>query len=156
MGDAQHKKCFLSSAVLFAARFAAKTSDVPVEIAEVSMKFGADFARDTRPAPAETVQKSPEGVARPARHVHCFCAPLPRLVRAFGAKIAQFVGRNSRDFACNFFFALLRASGRKRKRRPIQKHKSSLRGRCTTCAASVDPFGVVCRAFCRRNFRLFG
>ena len=88
--------------MLLAARFAAKTFDFSVEIAEVSMKFGADFAHDTRAALAETVQKSQEGVARPARHVHCFCAPLPRLVRAFGAKIAQFFGRNSRDFACNF------------------------------------------------------
>ena len=98
--DAQH---FLSSAVCSAASFAAKTRDFLVDIAKVSIKFGANFVRDTRRAPAETVQKSQEGVARPARHVHCFCAPLPRLVRAFGAKIAQFVGRNSRNFACNFW-----------------------------------------------------
>ena len=88
--------------MLFAAHFAAKASDFLVEIAEVSLKFGADFARDTRAALAETVQKSQGGVAGSARHVHCFCAPLPRLVRASGAKIAQFCGRNSRDFACKF------------------------------------------------------
>ena len=98
----QHAQRLLSSAVLLAARFAAKTSDFSVEIAEVSMKFGADFARDTRAALAETVQKSQGGVARPARHVHCFCEPFLRLTRAFGAKTAQFFGRNSRDFACKF------------------------------------------------------
>ena len=47
---AQHVQRLLSSAVLFAAHFAAKTSDFLAEIAEVSMKFGADFAHDTLPA----------------------------------------------------------------------------------------------------------
>ena len=89
--------------MLFAAHFAAQTFDFLAEIAEVSMKFGADFACDTRAALAETVQKSQGGVARPARHLNCFCAPLPRFVRAFGAKIAQFFGRNSRDFVHVFF-----------------------------------------------------
>ena len=76
--------------MLCAAHFAAETSDCLAEIAEVPMKFGADFAHDTRAALAETVQKSQGGVARPARHVQCFCAPLSCLARAFGAKIAQF------------------------------------------------------------------
>ena len=56
----QHDQRLLIAAVLFAAHFAAKTSDFLVEIAEVSMKFGADFARDTRAALAKTVQKSQE------------------------------------------------------------------------------------------------
>ena len=70
------------------------------------MNFGAHFARDTRPAPAETVQKSQDGAARPAKEMklmNCVCAPLPRVARSFGAKTAQFFGRNSRDFARKFF-----------------------------------------------------
>ena len=85
MDHAQYELRLLSSAVLLATRFAAKTFDFSVEIAEVSMKLGADFARDTRPAPAETVQKSNDEVARPARHVHCFCALFLSFVRARSA-----------------------------------------------------------------------
>ena len=66
------------------------------------MKFGADFARNTCPVPAESVQKVQEDVARPIKHVYCFCAPLFRLAHAFGAKTARFFDRNSRDFACKF------------------------------------------------------
>ena len=98
--DAQH---FLSSAVCSAASFAAKTRDFLVDIAEVSMKFGANFVRDTRRAPAETVQKSQEGAAQVSKHLKRFCAPLPRAARTFRAKIAQFFGRNSRDFARKIF-----------------------------------------------------
>ena len=114
MDAVQHDQRLLIAAVLFAAHFAAKTSDFLVEIAEVSMKFGADFAHDTRAALAETVQKSQEGVARPARHVQCFCALLSRRARAFGAKIAQFCGRSSRDFERKFlnFRALAAANAR--------------------------------------------
>ena len=152
---AQHAQRLSSSALLFAAHFAAKTSEFLTEIAEVPMKFGADFAHDTRAALAETVQKSQEGVARPARYVQCVCEPLPRLVRAFGAKIAQFFGRNSRDFACNFLHFSAPAAANASADR-FKKHGSSLRGRFTTCAAFVELCGVVCRAFCRKNFRIFG
>ena len=90
--DAQH---FLSSVVCSAACFAAKTRDFLVDIAKVSIKFGANFVRDTRRAPAETVQKSQEGAARVSKHLKCFCAPLPRAARTFRAKIAEFFGRKS-------------------------------------------------------------
>ena len=67
------------------------------------MNFGAHFARDTRPAPEGTVQKSQDGAARVSKHLKCFCAPLLRVARTFRAKIAQFFGRNSRDFARKIF-----------------------------------------------------
>ena len=67
------------------------------------MKFGAHFARDTRPAPAEPLQKSQEGAEWPAKEMDCVCAPLPRVARSLDAKTAQFFGRNSRDFARKFF-----------------------------------------------------
>ena len=92
-----------SSAVCSFACFAGKTRDFSVDVAKVSMNFGAHFARDTRPAPAETVQKSQDGAARPAKEMDCVCAPLPRVARSLDAKTAQFFGRNSRDFARNFF-----------------------------------------------------
>ena len=75
--------------MLLAARFAAKTSDFYVEIAEVSMKFGADFARDTRPAPSEIVQTLRACAARRVRRVCCFCARGLRVERSFGTEVAQ-------------------------------------------------------------------
>ena len=102
MDASQDVQRFLSSAVCSAACFARKTRDFSVDVAKVSMKFGAHFARDTRPAPAETVQTSQEGAAWPAKEMDCVCGPLPLVARSFDAKTPQFCGRNSRDFARKF------------------------------------------------------
>ena len=99
MDAQQDLKRVLSSAVCSAACFAGKTRDFSVDVAKVSMKFGAHFARDTRPSNAETKQKSQEGAAWSAKEMDCVCGPLPLVARSFDAKTAQFCGRNSRDFA---------------------------------------------------------
>ena len=70
-----------------------------VEIAEVSTNFNAIFARETRPAPAEPLQKLQACAAKRVKHMNNFCAPFSRVARTFGTEIAQFCGRNSRDLA---------------------------------------------------------
>ena len=150
----QKKICRFCGALrcFFCSRICSPKSRMLGETAQISMKFDAIFTRDTRPAPSETMQKSQEGVARPATT----CA---LLLRTFVAPCARVRRRNCAVFRLKFarfcvqIFEFSRASGRKCTCRPIQKHGSSLRGRFKTCAAFAELCGVACRAFCRKDFR---
>ena len=95
----QHLQRLLSSAVFFRREICGLNFRFSVEIAEVSPTFDAIFARETRPAPAEPLQKLQACAAQRAKHMDNFCAPFSPVSRTFGTEIAQCCGRNSRDFA---------------------------------------------------------
>ena len=61
---AQDVQVFLTSAMLFVAKFCIHKPRFSVGVAIFSTSFGAVFARDTRPSPAKTSSKAQECMAR--------------------------------------------------------------------------------------------
>ena len=148
--DAQH---FLSSAVCSAACFAAKTRDFLVDIAKVSIKFGANFVRDTRRAPARaeitggcrTGFKTSKMLLRTSA---ACCAHVSRQNCAvFRSKLARF---------CAQFFQNQRDGGRRRIGTPRKTQKASLNGRFTRYAACSKLCGLFFRMFCVKNSLFVG
>ena len=86
----------------FCTEICGKLSRFPLEFAKVSMKFDADFAQHTRPAPAKNAQKSQACVTCCAVHVRCFCARSSRVAHSFCTKIAPFLDRKPPVFALKF------------------------------------------------------
>ena len=66
---------------LFCTEICGKTSRFSLEIAEVSMKFDALFAHNTRRAPSKYAQTSQACVTRCAVHVRFACARFYRMAR---------------------------------------------------------------------------
>ena len=120
----QHLQRLLSSAVFFRREICGPNFRFSVEIAEVSTNFDAIFARETRPAPAEPLQKLQACDAQRAKHMDNFCAPFSRVSRTFGTEIAQFCGRISHDFACKTLkiSAIAATDARTRRKKDIDDH----------------------------------
>ena len=70
MHVAQALKLFAELGAVFCNSFGGKNLRLSVKIAKISKKFGAIFARDTRPEPAEASQKLQACATRRARHAH--------------------------------------------------------------------------------------
>ena len=73
-----------------------------MEIAKLSMNFGAVFAQNTRAAAPKASARAQGGVDRLMKLTEWFCARRLSVARTFGTEILRFCGRTSRDFACKF------------------------------------------------------